>query len=99
MQSAVHFALHIDVQLSDTGHQPNRDASRSQLKITFQNYSKTFDWLCKLYIKKGRATRKVVVCTAKYPVPLQKFLTEHFPVSEASKKKFKTRGANDTSGL
>ncbi|KAF2440338.1 hypothetical protein P171DRAFT_475825 [Karstenula rhodostoma CBS 690.94] len=83
MQSPAHFALHIDVQLSDTSHRPNHDASRSQLNITFQNYSQKIDWLCKRYFKKGRPTRKIVVCSAKYPVPLQKLLAEHFSVSGA----------------
>ncbi|KAF9735119.1 hypothetical protein PMIN06_001464 [Paraphaeosphaeria minitans] len=83
MQSAAHSALHIDVQLAASGHQPNNDAATPQLNVTLQNYSQKFIWLCKRCFRKGRATRKVMVCTDKYPVPLQRLLAEHFPVSGA----------------
>ncbi|KAL1611813.1 hypothetical protein SLS60_000033 [Paraconiothyrium brasiliense] len=81
MQSPSHYALHIDVQLSDTGHKPKCDGSKLQLNITFQNYSRTIHWLCRQQFPKGLPTRKIVVCN-KGRLSLKRLLAEHFPVSE-----------------
>ncbi|KAJ4357525.1 uncharacterized protein N0V89_002101 [Didymosphaeria variabile] len=97
MQSPAHFTLHIDVQLSDTGHKPKRDGFRSQLSITFQNYSRIFHWLCRRHFHKGLPTRKIVVCNRKR-LPLKKLLAEHFPISEASTSEETLRDFWNTNG-
>ncbi|KAF1974349.1 hypothetical protein BU23DRAFT_553411 [Bimuria novae-zelandiae CBS 107.79] len=83
-QSATHFALHINVQFSESDRVPDRNTPDFKLELTFQNYSQQVQKICRQKFRNGRPTRVVQVRENGRWIPLHVLLGRHFPVSEAN---------------
>ena len=83
-QSAAHFALHIDVQPLMSSAPPDHINVKSKLRLTFQNYFRRVDRVCRLDLRNGRPSSAVFTRERGRWISLADMLAIHFPMTEAN---------------